>query len=95
MAMQKKWDATVVVGEYTDRNGNTKKRYKTIGTVFEGDKGFSMKMDKTFNPAGVPDKDGSGEIWINFFEPKERGDGAARPASAPASAADLNDDVPF
>jgi len=31
-----------------------------------------MKMSRSFNPAGCPDKDGSGEIWVNFFEPKEK-----------------------
>ena len=97
--MQKKYDATAVVGEYTDRQGNAKKRYKTVGTVFEGDKGLSMKLDRTFNPAGCPDKDGSGEIWLNFYEPKERGEPATdvKRTIASKAQAPLDDDgsIPF
>lgn len=91
--MRKLYDATVVVGEYTDKSGNQKKKYLTVGTVFEGDKGLSMKLSRAFSPAGVPDKDGSGEIWVNFYEPKDKQPG--QPVAKTATDSQLNDDIPF
>lgn len=62
----KKYDAVATIGEYKDRNGETKKRYVNVGTVFENDKGqLSLKLD------AVPcAQEWTG--WISFFEPKER-----------------------
>ena len=62
----KKYEAVATIGEYKDRNGETKKRYVNVGSVFENDKGqLSLKLD------AVPVGQGwSG--WISFFEPKER-----------------------
>jgi len=82
----KKFDLAVVTGSYVDRNGNPKKNYKTIGAVFETERGLFATIDKTFNPAGVPsDRD---SIMVSFFEPKPR-DGAA-PSRAAAE-----EDLPF
>ena len=66
MPATKKYDAVATIGEYKDRNGETKKRYVNVGTVFENDKGqLSLKLD------AVPcAQEWSG--WISFFEPKER-----------------------
>jgi len=54
------------VGEYTDREGNKKKRYMNVGTVFQNDEGqLSMKLD------AIPiSKEWSG--FINFYPPKDR-----------------------
>jgi len=91
----KKYDAVATIGEYTDRNGATKKRYVNVGTVFENDKGqLSLKMDVV--PVG---QEWSG--WISFFEPKPRdGQPAPQPArqAVPAPARthhDDADDIPF
>lgn len=64
--MKKAYDAVATVGKYTDRQGNEKKRYVTVGAVFEDDQGrMSLKMD------AVPcSHEWSG--WISFYEPKER-----------------------
>jgi hypothetical protein len=44
--MKKIYDAVATVGKYTDQQGNEKKRYVTIGAVFEGDDGrLSMKLE--------------------------------------------------
>ena len=62
----KKYDAVATIGEYKDRNGETKKRYVNVGSVFENDKGnLSLKLDAV--PMG---QEWTG--WISFFEPKER-----------------------
>ena len=62
----KKYDAVATIGEYKDRNRETKKRYVNVGSVFENDKGnLSLKLDAV--PMG---QEWTG--WISFFEPKER-----------------------
>ena len=66
MASHKKYEAVATVGEYTDRNGDKKKRYQNVGTVFENEDGrLSLKLDAI--PVG-PEWSG----WISFFEPKSR-----------------------
>ena len=65
---QIKYEAVATIGEYKDRNGETKKRYVNIGKVFENEKGqLSLKLDT------IPvDPNWSG--WVSFYEPKERQD---------------------
>ena len=53
MAAQKKYDLVVVTGEYTTRDGNTKKTYETVGALFEGDKGPYLMIKRTFNFAAL------------------------------------------
>ena len=74
--MKKKYDAVATVGKYTAKDGTEKKRYLTIGAVFEGEGGkLSLKLD------GVPvSPDWSG--WISFYEPKPYG-GALAPEEEP------------
>ena len=98
----KKYDLAVKVSSYTDRNGESKNRYENIGAVFQGDNGPYLVLKRSFNPAGVPFKEGSDSIIVSCFEPRERdGDGGQRQAparqSAPASGGgmDMNDDIPF
>lgn len=64
--MKKKFDAVATVGKYTDKQGNEKKRYVTVGAVFQDDQGrMSLKLD------AVPcSPDWSG--WISFYEPQQR-----------------------
>jgi hypothetical protein len=61
--MKKKYDAVATVGKYT-KEGIEKKRYLTVGAVFESDDGkLTLKLE------GVPvSPDWSG--WIAFYEPK-------------------------
>ncbi len=77
-------DLCIKTGEYTDRNGETKGRWLTIGTVFKHDDGgSSIKLDCV--PIGVPDWGG----WVSVFkrEPKE---GAGQQASQNFQAPDQN-----
>ena len=64
-------------GQYTDKNGQTKTNWTTIGAVFEADNGRKfLTIKRTFNPAGVAlDDKGSNKdsIIINLFSTdKER-----------------------
>lgn len=66
MASFKKFDAVATIGKYTDRQGNEKKRYVTVGSVFEDEQGrLSLKMDAV--PVG-----GEWSGWISFYEPKAK-----------------------
>jgi hypothetical protein len=66
MALRKTHDAVATVGTYKDREGNEKKRYINIGSVFTDDEGRqSLKLDSV--PV-TPEWSG----WVSFYEPKER-----------------------
>lgn len=69
--MQKAYDIVAKVGSY-EKDGETKNRYKNVGAVMKTEDGMFLFMDKTFNPAGVPSKEGSESIILNLFEPKPR-----------------------
>lgn len=62
--LQKTMNATIVTGEYTDRQtGQTKKNYLTIGTLFVfNDGGMSLKLD-ALPSNGQP---------INFYDIKPK-----------------------
>lgn len=90
MADQKLYDMVVTVGEYVDRNGNQKRQYETIGTVFQGQKGMYAVMKKTFNPAGVPSERSS--FFVSFYEPRDRQE--QRPQQAQSNQS-FDDDIPF
>jgi hypothetical protein len=91
---QKIYDLVVVIGSYLDRQGNQKKEYRTIGAVFQNERGMYAMLDKTFNPLGVTSEGSS--IFLNFFEPKNRQ--APQGNKAPVSnqpAADFDDEIPW
>lgn len=91
MSMKPYRRAVAVTGTYTDRQGNEKKRYQNVGTLFQyDDGGFALKLD------AVP----VGEGWngfISFFEvddKRETGGQQTRQRSTNPNP-DLNDDIPF
>jgi single-stranded DNA-binding protein len=98
--MTKKYDAVATIGEYTNKQGEKKKRYLTVGAVMEGTDGrMALKLD-----ALPTNPEWSG--WIAFYEPKQQ-DGyqqrespqrpaaPARKVAAPAAYDDEDDDIPF
>lgn len=96
-----KYDVVATVGKY-EKNGETKYISRKVGAVIQTDKGFRMKMDAFFNPAGCEvGEDGS--IWLALFEPRDDQQQApqqqqrqqpqrSQPAPLPD---DFSDDVPF
>lgn len=87
--MKKIYDAVVVTGKYTGNDGKEKNRYLTVGAVLENEHGhLSLKLE------AIPIVGFSG--WINFYRPKEKGEGTAtgKPAAQP-SKEDFNDEIPF
>lgn len=64
--MKKLYDAVATIGKYTTKDGTEKKRYLTVGAVFENDKGqMALKLDAL---PTTPEWSG----WISFYEPKEQ-----------------------
>ena len=88
----KKYDVVAKVGEYQDRNGETKPRWKNVGAVVTTDKGHALLLDKTFNPAGLAEPDRE-SVLLSLFEPKDRDGQGAPQQSVPRD--DLDGDIPF
>ena len=109
MPAKKIRDLAVKTGSYTDRDGNTKGRYKNVGSLMESDDGSKfILLDTTFNPAGVPNPDNRDNVLISIFELKDndggqRSGGGATPRNneGPRQAAQTrqsdvaDDDIPF
>jgi hypothetical protein len=101
--MTKKYDAVATIGEYTNKQGEKKKRYLTVGAVMEGNDGrMALKLD-----ALPTNPEWSG--WIAFYEPKQQ-DGGYQQRPAPQRqeqrtamtyqkqdgvSLDEDDDIPF
>lgn len=96
MPAKKISDIVATVGTY-ESQGATKKRYVTIGSLMQSDDGrHFILMARTFNPAGVPVKDGSDQILLSCFEPKEgERQAATQPKPARQQRADYDDDIAF
>jgi len=101
MAARKTHDLAVVVRKYTDREGNTKKQWQTIGArITYDDGGQSLLIDRHINLAGLP---GEGPVRVSLFEPKPREgyeQAAPRNTQGPApqpstGGAPYEDDIPF
>jgi hypothetical protein len=97
MPTRKLYDLAVKTSTYTDKNGETKGRYENIGSVLQLDDGGKVILIKrSFNPAGVPFKDGSDQIMVSMFEPKDRDAGNTDHGKAKANAYQGgNDDLAF
>jgi hypothetical protein len=93
MGFKKVKDLAVVTGQY-EKSGETKKRYENVGSVMKGDDGNSfILLKRSFNPAGVPFKEGGDQIIIGIFDLKES-DGQA-PVQQQAPTAVQTDEIPF
>lgn len=71
-------DVVVKVGEYQDRNtGETKARWQNVGSMMknEEDNSFFVILDRTFNPAGVPNPDNRSNVILSCFVPQDQREG--------------------
>jgi len=72
MSFKKTSDLAVKVGSYTDNQGNEKGRYINVGLIMKDENGKSMiLLNRTFNPAGVPNPEGKDTVILSKFEVKE------------------------
>lgn len=98
-------ELAVAVSTYEDRNsGQTKNRYENIGVLMEsesnGEVNRYIMLKRSFNPAGVPFKQGSDKILISMFDPRPRDGqgGSSGPqdnAAPPDQGGGFNDDIPW
>jgi hypothetical protein len=67
-------DLAVKVGTY-ESEGKTKNKYLNIGVVLENtDGGKFMLLERTFNPAGVPNPEGKSTVLISMFDVDKKPD---------------------
>ena len=108
--MAKLKDLAVVVGTY-EKNGETKKRYQTIGALMStSDGGQYILLDPVINLAAIPRQEGRDRVMVSMFEPKEKeihGDEQYKAQTAhntakangyvndAAKQGPLDDDIPF
>lgn len=112
MPARKVYDLMVKVGEYQNSAGEKKGRYVQAGRVMQSDDGGEyVLINRTFNPAGVPDLTGKGgdAVLLSKFEPRtnDLGGGVAptqrqsvagatpTPKPKQSGLGDLEDDIPF
>lgn len=82
--MAKIKDLSVKVRSYKNASGEEKHVYKSIGAIFENkDGGKFMMLDRSFNPAGIPFKDGSDMIMVGMYDVKDSGGAETTGQAAP------------
>jgi len=92
------YDLVVKTGTY-QKDGETKNRYLTIGTILQKeDGGKFILLDRTFNPAGVPVDDSTKDkIIVSMFKKQESGSDVVKKVfqgnEFPTNSAD--DEIPF
>lgn len=85
-------EVTVIVGTYKNAQGEEKRRYKTIGAIYQTKSGQQLKIDQ------IPIVEGGWNGWAYLNDPKPS-EGYAEPArKLPARKEnfdDFDDSVPF
>lgn len=56
------------------QNGEEKNRWENIGAVFQGEHGHYAVLNRTFNPAGVPNPDNRDTLIVSLFDIKDADD---------------------
>jgi len=90
------------VDKYTDRDGNERKRYVTVGHLHEGDYGDYITLDPSVSLGGVLamqkingiTKREDSRIFVNLYDPQPRGDAPAGSTPPPADSGGV-DHIPF
>ena len=81
-------EISCVVGEYTNKDGQTKKRYQRIGSIIETKIGPMIKMDS------IPLREGGWDGWAYINDPKPQ-EGRDQPRRQASGFDDMDSDVPF
>jgi hypothetical protein len=87
----------VVTGQYTNNAGETKKRYKTIGHLHQGQHGEYVTLDASVNLAAFPRKENDDRVMVSMYDEEsdkqtaKRGVQQARAAIKP----EFDDEIPF
>lgn len=81
-------EISCIVGEYTNSQGEKKKRYQRIGSVIETKNGPMLKLDV------MPLREGGWDGWAYMNDPRPQ-EGQAQPRRQASGFDDMSDDVPF
>jgi hypothetical protein len=82
--MKKIKEISVITGVYTNKDGQEKKRYQTIGNLFEDGEYLKIKIDV------LPLIKGGWDGWANCYDIDERTDKPRK-----SSFDDMPSDIPF
>ena len=86
-------DVTVIVGTYKNAQGEEKRRYKTIGAIYQTKNGHQLKIDQ------IPIVEGGWNGWAYLNDPKPTEGYSAPAVSKPHSRSeqydDPDDNIPF
>lgn len=88
----------VVTGQYTDKQGNAKKRYKTVGHVHAGQHGEYITLDASVNLAAFPRKEGDDRVMVSLYDEESTPERAKKGVQQARAAMDdgFGDaDIPF
>lgn len=100
-------DIVAKVGEYTDRNtGEPKARWKNVGALMKNDddNSYFIMLERTFNPAGMPNPDNRESVLLSCFVPQDQrqqggansgGRESADPGAQGGGAGLPDDEIPF
>lgn len=86
--MIKKYDIVATVGTY-QKNGETKNKFKNVGVMMEKDGKPFLLLERTFNPAGLPNPDDRDTVLLSLYEPKDNNQ------QKDTQPIELNDKIPF
>jgi hypothetical protein len=95
MAMREVFEVVATIGEYQNRQGETKREYLKVGSLMQGDDGRqALVLKRHINLAGLPEK--NGRVWLNLYEPKPReGQQPAQRQAAQTAEPEFDNDIPF
>jgi hypothetical protein len=82
-------DVTVIVGTYTNAQGQEKRRYKTIGAIYQTKTGQQLKIDQ------FPIVEGGWNGWAYLNDPKPTEAEPVRKPTRTENFDDLSDDFAF
>ena len=83
--MKKIKNIVVVTGTYKTREGQEKKRYQTIGSLFEDGENLKIKLDT------IPLVDGGWGGWANCYDLEEK----EAPKAPKSGFDDMDQNIPF
>lgn len=81
-------EISCIVGEYTNGQGEKKKRYQRIGSVIETKNGPMLKLDN------IPLREGGWDGWAYMNDPRPQ-EGREQPRRQASGFDDMDSDVPF
>jgi hypothetical protein len=82
-------EITAVVGQYTNREGQTKNRYQRLGSIIDTKNGWMLKLDN------IPLKEGGWDGWAYVNDPRPKEMKLDNRPLTGGQFQDMDDDLPF